>query len=51
MPLGVPVVPEENMTTKGVLKATCSKYSSVLVALLEKVSKEMLAGSGRFSWF
>lgn len=43
MPLGVPVVPEENITTRGVLKATCSNFSSGVGELREmKVSRETL---------
>lgn len=38
MPFGVPVVPEENITTSGVLKGTCSNLRDDLGALLTNVS-------------
>lgn len=42
MPLGAPVVPEENMTTKGVENSTLSNSSLAPVARPRNVSKEML---------
>ena len=38
MPFGVPVVPDENMITKGVLKGTCSKVSGKTAACDTKSS-------------
>ena len=42
MPLGVPVVPEENMMTNGVLKGTCSNSNIAPAPLSRKLSNEIL---------
>ncbi len=45
IPLGVPVVPEENITTSGVSKGTCSNFNSQPMARARNSSKVTLKTS------